>query len=79
MDTTTPIVAFDVMRAELMVRRRQFVAERIEGADHAIRIEENGNFRSELPNVIARIIQWCLSDYDVANHQLHHALATQIF
>ncbi len=79
MDTTTPIVAFDVMRAELMVRRRQFVAERIEGADHAIRIEENGNFRNELPNVIARIIQWCLSDYDVANPQLHHALATQIF
>ena len=58
LDTATPVISFDIMRAELTMKRRDIVCERIEGADHAIKIAENGETRNELPNVPARIVEW---------------------
>lgn len=59
-DTSVPVVSFDVMRAELLAHKREVVAERIEGADHGMKIKTDTIEINELPNVIGRIMEWFL-------------------
>ena len=60
LDTATTINSFDLMLAELTIRNRAFVSERIDGADHSLKITSNGTTINELPNTAARIVNWFL-------------------
>lgn len=59
-DTSVPVASFDVMRAELTTHGREAKYERIDGANHGMTIGTGRDKREELPNILARIIDWYL-------------------
>ncbi len=59
-DTSVPVASFDVMRAELTTHGREAKYERIDGANHGMTIGTGRDKREELPNILARIIEWYL-------------------
>lgn len=64
-DTSVPVISFDVMRAELAARNRKVLAERIEGADHGLRIQTQAGVQDELPAVLERIMNWFLDKQEL--------------
>jgi pimeloyl-ACP methyl ester carboxylesterase len=61
-DTSTPVVSFDVMQAVLLAHNRPFVAERIDGANHGLKIMHGKTIVCDRrPEVMARIVNWFLA------------------
>jgi pimeloyl-ACP methyl ester carboxylesterase len=65
-DVSTAPVSFEIVRAELILHKRDFVAERLEGADHGFKIKakDSAVIKNEMPAVVARIIEWYLGKPD---------------
>jgi predicted esterase len=59
-DLSVPVSSFDVMRAELSTHGRDAIYERIDGANHGMTIGTGRDKKEELPNILARIIDWYL-------------------
>jgi len=59
-DVSVPVASFDVLRSELAVHRHEVIAERIEGANHGMKIKAKSGERDEMTNVVGRIVQWYL-------------------
>ena len=60
-DTSTPVTAFDIARAELAVHNRDVTAERLEGADHGFRTEAMPEGSpDELQALFGRVLAWFL-------------------
>ncbi len=61
LDTSVPIVSFDVLLAELAAHNRLFTWERIEGVDHSFNVMLDDIFvESRFPEVVQRIVDWFL-------------------
>jgi len=60
-DTSTPVTAFDIARAELAVHNRDVTAERLEGADHGFRTEDMPEGSPDgLQALFGRVLAWFL-------------------
>jgi predicted esterase len=60
MDQASPIASFDVVRSVLAARGKDIVAERIEGADHALKVTSASGIDDLLPGLVLRVINWYL-------------------
>jgi pimeloyl-ACP methyl ester carboxylesterase len=62
-DTATVPVGFDVMRAELLAHNRPFVAERIVGGNHGLKVMQGKKVVADkYPEVMTRILDWFFAD-----------------
>jgi dienelactone hydrolase len=59
-DQASPIASFDVVRSDLVARGKDVVAERIEGADHALKVNSDSGIKDLLPDLVLRVINWYL-------------------
>ncbi len=61
-DTATPVMAFDVVRAELAVHNRDVTAERLEGANHGFRTDAMPVGSPDgLQALFGRVLAWFLT------------------
>ncbi len=61
-DTATPVTALDLVKAELAVRGRAVIAERLEGADHGFRTEAMPKGSPQgFQAVFGRVLAWFLN------------------
>ena len=61
-DSKVPIIAFDVLYAELLARGRDVTAERIEGADHGFRPQGGDASPQAMRAVMDRVLNWFVAE-----------------
>jgi dienelactone hydrolase len=62
-DSSTPVTALDVVRAELAVHDRQVTVERLEGADHGFRPEDAPEGSpAGMQALLGRVLGWFVGD-----------------